>query len=50
MKISFPLCVVGLLKKQKHNLEKFILNCINKKIDNEQELSDFIIWTKCDAN
>jgi hypothetical protein len=43
MKSSFPLWVVGLLKKQKNNLEEIILNFINKKIDNEQELSEFFI-------
>lgn len=33
MKISFPLCVVGLLKKKKKT--QLGENCINKKIDNE---------------
>jgi hypothetical protein len=29
--------------EKKQQLGKKILNCINKKIDNEQDLSDFII-------
>jgi hypothetical protein len=48
---------VGLVKhihivknKKKTQLGKHYMNLINKWFDNEQELNDFIGWTRYDAN